>query len=266
MSGCPIWVFATEPQTEPCLDLAGSQVEVFPLPIPEVLKHYPFGGKVLACARAEEKAPAEVQSLVWLDLECLVVQQPLLYDLGDEFDAALRPVHHRNVGLSPAEPLDAFWEGICHALGIQDVNLTVDSFIGSERLRAYFNTHGFSVRPGLGIFHRWNELFERLVCDKPFQETACRDEIHRIFLFQALLSALIASSVDQQRIRILPPTYNYPYNLHDRVLGGQRAAALNDLVTLTFEGRIIHPKAMTDIEIREPLRTWLETRALAGQE
>jgi len=142
MSGCPVWVFASDPQNEPCRDLAGGQVQVFPLAVPEALRQYPFGDKVLACARAEALAPAGVRSLIWLDLECLVVQPPLLFDLGDKCDAALRPVHLRNVGLSPSEPPDAFWKGIYAELGIDDVHSTVYSFIDHQPLRAYFNSHG----------------------------------------------------------------------------------------------------------------------------
>jgi hypothetical protein len=165
------------------------------------------------------------------------------------------------VGLSPSEPLDAFWRGIYAAVGVEDVPLAVESFIGRQRLRAYFNSHGLAARPGLALFERWYQLFERLVRDERFQAAACQDERHQIFLFQALWSALVASSVDPQRIHILLPAYNYPYNLHDRVPQHRRAAALNDLVCFTFEGRAIHPDVVTDIEIREPLRSWLRARA-----
>ena len=74
------------------------------------------------------------------------------------------------------------------------------------------------------------------------------------------MSTLIASSVDEGRIRILPPSYNYPYNLQGYIGNSQCAGVLNELVSLTFEGRAIHPKSVMNIEIREPLRTWLELR------
>lgn len=261
MSGCPIWVFTTDPQNERCRDLASAQVQVIPLTVPPAIAAYPFGDKVLACAHAEAIAPGNVQSLIWLDLECLVVQPPLLFDLGNEFDAALRPVHIRNVGLGPADPLDAFWRGIYAAVGVEDVDFTVETFVDRQPLRAYFNSHGLAARPGLGLFQRWYQLFERLVDDDQFQAAACQDERHQIFLFQALWSALVVSSVRPQRVRILPPSYNYPYNLHGQVPPDRRAAALSDLVCFTFEGRTMHPDAVTDVEIGEPLRSWLQSEA-----
>jgi hypothetical protein len=90
----------------------------------------------------------------------------------------------------------------------------------------------------------------------------CPDGRHRIFLFQAVFSALAASSLDKQRIRILPPTYNYPYNLQSQVPKERRALAFNDLVCFTYEGRPIHPDTIKDIEIRDPLRSWLKARTL----
>jgi len=260
MSGCPIWVFATDPQHESCRDLANSQVQVLPLPVPETVKHYPYGDKVLACARAEALMPAGVQSLVWLDLNCLVVQPPTLFDLGAEFDAALRPVHIRNVGLPLSEPPDVFWKRIYAAIGVDDVRGTVNSFIDDQCLRSYFNSHGLAVKPARSLFHRWYEHFERIASDEEFRAAACPDELHRVFLFQAIFSGLVAASLDAPRIRMLPPTYNYPYNLQDQVPQDRRAVTLNDLVCFTFEGRTIYPSRVTDIQIREPLRSWLEAR------
>ena len=60
--------------------------------------------------------------------------------------------------------------------------------------------------------------------------------------------------------RIAPPTYNYPYNLQSQVPDDRRAAALNDLVCFTFEGRTLQPDAVTDTAIHPPLRSWLKVR------
>lgn len=261
MRSIPIWVFATDQQAD-YSDLASAQVEVFALPVPEKVQSYPFGDKVWACAQAEKQASAEMQSFIWLDLECLVVQPPILYALENAYDAALRPVHIRNVGLSPTEPLDNFWRGIYREIGVEDIPFQVETFIDRQLLRAYFNSHGFSINPQRGLLQRWYAHFETLVNDQQFQALACEDARHKIFLFQAVWSALLASTLPPSRIRILPPTYNYPYNLHDRVEVAQRATTMNELVSFTFEGRDIHPKNVRDIQIHEPLRTWLEARRL----
>jgi len=76
-----------------------------------------------------------------------------------------------------------------------------------------------------------------------------------------LLSTLVATSVDPARLRILPPYYNYPYNLQDRIPSDRRLAIINEAVCFTYEDRPIHPAAVTGIEVHEPLRAWLATHA-----
>lgn len=262
MSACPVWLFEADPDGAPCGSLAGEGVEVVPLTVPDALRRCFFGGKVWACAEAERMAvSAGVRSLVWMDTNCLVVQPPLLYDLGDACDAAVRPVHIQNVGLRAGAPLDGYWRGIYRAVGVEDISATVESYVDGQTLRAYFNSHAFAIRPDKGLMRRRAELFEALAGDQEFQAAHCQDVRRRIFLFQAVWSALLVNMLDWERVRILPPEYNYPYNLQDLVPPERRARALNDLVTVACEERNMDPAAMNDIEVREPLRSWLAARA-----
>jgi hypothetical protein len=299
LSRCPIWVFETNPEGAPCRGLARSGVEILPLQVPETTRHYYFAGKVAACARAEELAAGSVRSqtrervpsqiregtpsqtsvptLAWMAPDCLVIQPPLLFHLARQispdgtafdatafhaaaFDAAVRPVHIRNVGLPATGPLDSFWQGIYEAMGVPDVETTVESFVDRQQLRAYYNSHAFAVNPALGILRRWSELFEALVCDREFQERACQDGRHQVFLHQAVLSALLATSLEPARVRLLPPEYNYPYNLHSSVPAQWRARALNDLVCIACEDRSLDPAVVDDIAVHEPMRSWLAAR------
>jgi len=252
LSQSPIRVFAGDSQNAPYTD-----VQVLPLRVPDTIRHYLFADKVFACAQAEAMMDGQAQSLVWIDSTCLVVNPPVLYDLGLSFDVAVRPVHIKNVGLAPTEPLDLFWKTIYTAVGVADVQSTVESFVDRQRLRSYFNSHAFALNPSRGLCRDWLDQFQALVCDQKFQATACQDQRHRIFLFQAILSALIVTQFDTQRIRILPPTYNYPYNLHSSVPAEHRAKSLDDLVCLTYETRTLDPDMMNDVEMSASLREWL---------
>ena len=260
LSHCPIWLFEADSLKTPCDSLAGPGIHILSLSVPETIKHYIFADKVYACARAEELAAGKIQSLVWIDPGCMVVNPPWLFDLGPAFDAAVRPVHIKNVGLGATEPLDVFWKKIYETVGVRDIQATVQSFVDGQTLRAYFNSHAFAVNPSLGLLGRWLEYFQACVCDQEFQLAACQDERHQIFLFQAILSALLVTALDPQRIRILPHVYNYPYNLHPSVPIDQRARALNDLVSIAYEERSLDPNGMDDIQVDEPLRSWLSAR------
>ena len=259
MSQCPIWLFEANPQIAPCQSMENMGVQVLPLSVPDTVKHYFFADKVYACAQAEALATMKVQSLIWIDPSCLVIKPPLLFDLGQSFDAAVRPVHIRNVGLPPTEPLDGFWKKIYKAVGVKDVQTTVEIFVDVQRIRSYFNSHAFAINPSKGALSQWLDCFEALVCDQGFQSSSCKDERHQIFLHQAILSALLTTLLDPKRIRILPPDYNYPYNLHQSVPLDRRALALNELVCIAYEDRPLNPQVVDDIIIHEPLRSWLVT-------
>lgn len=258
MSACPVQVFVPLELVEIAACLTTSSVEIIPLEVPSHLAHYPFGSKVLACAHAEQLCPPGMQTLLWIDPNFLILQAPMLYALGEEFDAALRPVHIRNVGLKMDQPLDAFWQGIYAAVGVENIPFQVESFVDRHALRAYFNTHALALRPSLGLCKRWLELYEGLLADAAFQSTACSDSLHRTFLFQAVISTLAANRIPAGRIRLLPPAYNYPYHLQERIPVERRVVILNNLVSMAYEDIPFRLVDIQGFEVQEPLRGWLE--------
>ena len=256
LKDAPFWVFSSE--AENVKSLENHQTRVVPLVLEQDGTPYLFERKVTACARAEEMAPAGTEVIAWVDPGVVFTASPQEFLLQPGFDAAFRPVHIRNVGLPPREPQDAFWQGICEVAGVKDVPGTVTSFVDGQEIRTYFNLHAFSIRPGLGLLQEWLILFRRLVHDPGFQSEACRDEVHQIFLFQALLSVLVASRIGTGRVKILPPTYNYPYHLQERIPPGRKLDTLNQAVCFNYEDLHIHPDSLQGIGVDEPLKGWLK--------
>jgi len=257
LSGNNIIIFNMNPACVSCTELKAKNVHLIPLELPESLKRVYFGDKVYACARAEELFP-DMDTLIWIDHACLVVNPPVLYETGTSFHCTVRPVHIKNVGLLAEEPLDIFWKTIFEICGVNDTERTVETFVDNKLIRTYYNTHAFAVNPSAYLLRQWLSLFEKLVQDTEYQQAACVDVLHKIFLHQALLSALISVRCNTNNVRILPPEYNYPYNLQDEVPDERKATVLNDLVTVAYENRPLDPDKMTDIEVREPLKHWLK--------
>jgi hypothetical protein len=257
----PVWALLLDPAREPQALAGVAGVERIPVAVPDAYRGYPFAEKVAAYAWAEELAGPEVRSLVWLDLDCLIVNPPLLFDLGPAVDAAFRPVHHRNVGSPAGEPLDDFWAGVYRALDVDDLPYTVESFLDGQPLRPYLNTHCFALNPAKGLGRAWWAAFRALAADEAFQAGPCRDDLHRIFLHQAILSTLVAKLLDWQRVRLLPPEYNYPLHLLDEIPAALRPPSLNSLVTVVYEDT----SPWSRIDIQEPLRTWLQARLPLGE-
>jgi hypothetical protein len=250
---CPVWIFQPEANNLPEFSGLG-EITPFCLEIEAPFRHYELAEKVFACAQAEEMAVGEARSLVWLNLDCLVVNPPVLFDLGTSFDVALRPVHIRNVGSAAGEPMDEYWERIYQMVEVKDVCYSVESFVDSEIIRPYYNTHCFSVNPSRRILQAWRECFKMLVSETEFQAGPCQDELHRIFLHQAVLSALITKNVVQERIRMLPPEYSYPLHLLDRLPVERCFPSLNQTVCAVYE----ESEPIGRIEVQEPLKSWLK--------
>lgn len=263
LSDCPIWVLDLDPENNsPFSGSEEENVEVIPLTLPQRLKHYYYGGKVYASFKAEEKAAKGVDTLLLMAVENLVIKSPVEFMLSNEYDIAVRPVHITNVGSLYEDELDQFWKGIYETVGIDDIVPSVESFIDGDQIRLYYNSAAFSVRPEKGIFRSWLDCFEILISDEEFQGDACGDETHKVFLHQAILSSLIARDLIQSRIKILPPDYVYPYNLQNSIPPERCVKILNDLNSIYYGSRTLNPNIIEDIQIIDPLRSWLLEHAV----
>jgi hypothetical protein len=229
-------------------------VDILPLEIEASCRQFPLADKVFACARAEALVGGQSGSLAWISQDCLFVNPPVLFELQDPFDAALRPVHLRNVVSLVGEPLDAYWSRVYACTGAAEAGYAVESFVDCQAIRPYFNTHCFSIRPSLGILQAWRECFQELIMDNSFQAGPCRDELHQVFLHQVVLSALITRSVPRERIRLLPPEYSYPLHLQAQLPPERRLQWLDSTVCTVYE-----EEALTAMEASGPLTAWLGT-------
>ncbi len=236
---------------------ASTNESTIALALPVELAAFQFAAKVAACARAEEIALQEGHDLlIWSASDLLFVSPPHDLLLASSQSIALRPVHHKNIGLAAQSELDVFWREVYHAVDVKDPTDSVLTFIEQDVIRPYYNSHLFALRPELGLCREWWALFAELIRD-PHTAEWCADELHRIFLHQALLSALICKRIPEAGRVLLPPSYSYPYNLHAQVPLTRRAASLDEVVCFTWETRDLHPDQVCDIELGASFREWL---------
>ena len=73
---------------------------------------------------------------------------------------------------------------------------------------------------------------------------------------RTVLSTLVAKQLDWQRVPLLLPDYNYPLNLLGEMPPDLRPSALDGLVNAVYEEAF----PWSEIEIHEPLRSWLRER------
>ena len=259
--GVPVYVVLGNPQDVPCARLRQDGVELVPTDAGELGRRYPLAIKAYAAAQIERLTAERFDTLAWFDPETLVVGPLQALDLEDRFDAAVKPVFKLNKVALPADaPPDAFWEPIYRAVGLNvEAIPVVNSILEGRPIKAYFNCEIFSVRPRIGIFREWTARLESLLKDQDYQRAACPDFLHRLFLHQAVLSAVIISKTQASRRAELPDSCGYPLNLHQDLPPARKAAALNDLSGVILETLWDdNPDWMNLLEIREPLRSWLQ--------
>ena len=97
---------------------------------------------------------------------------------------------------------------------------------------------------------------EEIWKDKPFIQSLV-EPAQRIFLFQAVLSAIITSKLTQDEIRILSLDYSYPYHMQQKIPPAKQAGRINELTCVVYEEESIHPDDLINIRVDEPLSSWL---------
>lgn len=269
-STCPIYVMLADPEATG-FRLPQKNVELVPLSLSESIRYYPFAVKAYAAAKAEEMLAGKFKTLVWLDPEVLILRPPREYDLKAGYSAAVAPVMLINTGQAETEPVDAYWGPIYQRCGLDLKKLfSVESFVDCQKIRAWLNCGMFSVRPERGLWREWATILGEFMNNQEYQNSAITDEIHRVFLHQAVITALIVSRLERQEIHMLPEGYNYPLYCHDldfttmtgktyKVPAHKKARKLNDLTSVFTESFFAEHadwiKYMPPMD--EPLRTWL---------
>ena len=81
---------------------------------------------------------------------------------------------------------------------------------------------------------------------------------YRIFIHQAILSALMLARLAPDQWHELARQFNYPLHLCADDTPERRPQSINDLVTCRYEQVFDDPGWQTRLPVREPLLSWLK--------
>jgi hypothetical protein len=260
ISSAPLWVFHAESTLPGAFDFDAKDVHPVSLELEPTPHGIPFGAKVSACAHAERYLAGEIETLVWINPRALIIQPPVAFQLDQSHRAALRPVHIKNIGSPIDQHPDPFWQAIYDFLGVDGSLNSVESYVDLQRIRPYFNTHMFAINPKLGLLEAWLDAFKELTEDDKFTLEYCADDLHRIFLHQALFSALLTQQLAWNQIRILPMEYSYPLHLHDTIPLERQAKSLDELICPVYEDTFEYPRTLNGLSASEHLASWLRSQ------
>lgn len=241
--------------------LEGLGVETVLIDAAPVEPAFPFARKVQACAAAEALLDGVAGELLYLDAEMLVLGGLEAYAIPAAKDVLLRPVMLMNaVGQDPAKPLDAYWRALYDDLGSGgDAAPPVRTLVDEREARFYVNCEAIAVRPALGLFRLWEEVFLRRLRDAAYMAAECPpDGNRRFFLHQAALSAVIASRVPSERMAWMEGGGPYSLHLHARMPAARRIASLGETAMLGYDLAYSGSPAILGLgPFDEPFRSWL---------
>ena len=233
----PVVVVVDDPEQRRCERLRALGARVVRFGDPAAALAFPYGAKVFAAAEVEALVAGRARALAWLDAETLVLAPPRELLLGRGEAVALRPVFLANrVALAPDAPLDEFWARIYREVGADAAAAPpVRSLVDEVAMRAYLNCMVIAVRPERGLFREWLRHFRAVVADEAYLRAAVADPPHRIFLHQAVLTAVLVGRTTGKEWRWLTPRTGYPANLHDRVPAAWKAKSLDGLAVVSLD-------------------------------
>lgn len=188
-------------------------VRLVPFHLPEAFRAFPFAAKVFASARAEECADSDL--LVWLDSDSLFLRAPRDFQLPPKISLAACPVHLKNISSPAAEPLDRFWQQVYACTPAKRI-FPVVTRVDQLTVRAHFNAGCLVVRCAQRLLSAWKSRFEQEALREVYQAFYEQHPLYRIFIHQAVLSAVLLERLTQDEILLLPEQYNYPVFLQKR--------------------------------------------------
>lgn len=229
--------------------------------MPPEYKSYPLAVKPFAAAQTERLLKGRAVTLAWFDPETVILSPPAGLIAKGKIKAVVQPVFlTNNISLSPGEPLNDFWIGIYGKAGVRYDDIpVVRSLIDSQDILAYYNCEIFSVDPAEGICEQWAEIMDDLLSDTAFAFGVCNTDQRKLFLHQAVLSAVIVSKAGKNGTGSLKLRYGYPLHQHGRLPSGRSISPLNRISCVILEDLWERdPSWMQYFIIKEPLKSWLE--------
>lgn len=256
----PIYVVLTDPEHVPGRSLAGENIHLLTLKMDSTCSTYPLAVKAFAAAQVEAIVKDTHTTLAWFDPATLILDSLDELDLENRYGVSVRPVSLANtIGIPPATEPDAYWKPLYQALGLNYQTMPGYTTIVDEKpIQPYFNCEIFSVDPRRGIFSQWARLLTQFIQNETYQKEVCTTFLRRLFLHQAVLSAVIMAHVAPEEIKALSIRSGYPYGQHDQLSAAKKVKTLNELSAVIFDYQWEqNPSWLEKIPAEGSLKEWL---------
>jgi len=263
LADLPIWIYYPEgqPLQGTALEILQDQdVELIPFPINAAIRRFPFAGKTMAAAVAEERAEKEGVILAWHDRTGFIHQAPFDFILPAGIALAFRPTDIANIGAPLDGPLPEFWEKYLAHFSLKAEDLTsITTAIDKKDLRLYVNAGLLVVRPEKRLLRTWADCLTQTYALPEFKTFYQQNQAYGIFMHQAALTAATVMTTSPEEREILPNTYLFSVDNFFDYPPKERPLTLDQITTGRFHEFFALPNWQEKVIASPALVDWFQS-------
>ena len=257
----PVWVMTLESHPlskDTVTQLEKYRVQLQTVELAEDLINFPFAAKSMIAGLAETLIKGTSQLMVWLDRDSLIIHEPNELILPAGKTLGYRPVDHKNIGSPYDEPPDGFWETLYqHSHVSPDKVFPILTSVDQIHLRPYINAGMLVVRPEAGLLHQWGSAFKKIYQHPEITPYYEKHPLYKIFIHQAVLSAMLTRVLPFEEWFELPYQINYPLHMHKNYPTHKKPKDIHQVVTCRYDTFFEDKNWQEQISLPDPFGSWL---------
>lgn len=224
-------------------------------------KNLPFANQVYGPALIEEKMKDETDILVYLDADIVCLNMPQRLFLSDDEKVLVVPVDvNYTCGVPFGSKFPPNWN---FALDLNNIDRKalwpVVTNVDKKEIFPCFNSGLIAVRPEVGIFRKWREMFESSI-DRGYFGMFSPISKEFTFTDQVFLASAILSLARPDEIVIMDRSYNFPLNLAERILEEDGIIDFNTIIFLHYHRSFYDLNWTKLVSMDKGTKDWLMSR------
>ena len=204
-------------------------------PVNVVWHNLPFANEAYGSALIEDKLKDDAEILVYLDADIVCLRSPDKLHMHDDIKVLVTPIDVFSDGAAKFGADLPINFKFAYELNRVEVKNLWSVFTKIDKVEIYpcFNSGFIAVRPEIGIFRRWKEMFE-ISARRGYFGTV--DPFSGAFFFtdQVFLSSIIVSMLKRDEIELLDDSYNFPLNFAHRIYDSKGKIDFKEITFLHY--------------------------------
>lgn len=221
-------------------------------------RNLPFANEAYGSAIVEERLKEDAEILVYLDADIVCLNNPEKLYMPDNIKVLVTPVDVFSGGTAKyATELPPNYKFSYELNNVNEKKLwSVFTKVDKVEIYPCFNSGLIAVRPEVGIFRRWKEIFE-LSAEKGYFGVINPFTQAFFFTDQVFLASIIVSFVEKDQIGILDNSYNFPLHFADKINDSKEKIDFKEIKFLHYHHSFYDMKWAKFFNVNDPTISWL---------